>query len=282
MGSNINIRLHRDVHVNRLSPLLSSEDNWVASAGIATPGQLIMYGKKKLFLETRGWSWMQLLLYGITGRVFNEKQIKLFEGIWSISTSYPDPRIWNNRVAALAGTTRSTGNLGLSAAIAISEANIYGQRPVIRSIDFLLNTKSKLDKGYDLNNIIKSELKTHRTIPGYGRPMVSTDERITPLNDLAKNLGFEKGYYVQLAFKIEETLVKGRWRFRMNVAALIAALVADQGLNQSEHYQFMILCFTAGILPCYLEGARKNEGTFLPIRCSRINYQGQGKRPWSD
>ena len=42
--------------------------------------------------------------------------------LW-VNTSYPDARIWNNRVAALAGSARSTGNLGVSAALAVSEAS---------------------------------------------------------------------------------------------------------------------------------------------------------------
>lgn len=266
--------------MKKISSLLHSEDNWVASVGISILGQHVMYREKNLFCETKEWRWMQLLLYGITGQTFSENQIKLFEGIWRISTSYPDSRIWNNRVATLAGTARSTGSLGLAAAIAISEANLYGQRPVIRSIDFLLSAKSQLDKGDDLHIIIKNELKANRTVPGYGRPILNSDERILPLMELARTLGLEKGAYVSLAFKVEEALFKSRWRLRMNVAALIAALVADQGLNQREHYHFMTLCFTGGILPCYLEGSQQDEGTFLPLRCGRIKYQGLGKRPW--
>jgi len=262
--------------------LLKNEGRWRTKMGAFFPGKRVVFRGKDLFTELGHLSWMQLFLYGITGRIFSEAQGKLFEGIWVLCTSYPDPRLWNNRIAALAGTARSTGSLGLSAAIAVSEATIYGQRPVIKSIDFLLMTKSRLDQGGVLSDLVKNELKTRRTVPGYGRPIISTDERIAPLLELAQSLGFEKGPYVKLAFEIENVLIKGRWRFRMNAAALIAALAADQGLNQTAHYHFMILCFTAGILPCYLEGAQKNEETFLPIRCSRINYRGQSGRIWAD
>ena len=55
--------------------------------------------------------------------------------IWT-HTSYPDARLWNNRVAALAGTARSTGTLGIAAALAVSEAKIYGGAHNLRAANF--------------------------------------------------------------------------------------------------------------------------------------------------
>ncbi|HFD13290.1 MAG TPA: hypothetical protein ENJ32_12610, partial [Crenotrichaceae bacterium] len=127
--------------------LLDAENNWQTDLGAWFPGERVVLRGKDLFHELGDYSWMGLLLYGITGREFNEKQIRLFEGMWTISTSYPDPRLWNNRVAALAGTTRSTSVLGISAATAVSEASIYGRRPDIRTIDFLYRAKKQLSSG---------------------------------------------------------------------------------------------------------------------------------------
>jgi len=268
--------------MNEPTELLSAEDNWETRMGFSFSGERVVYRGKDLFHDLRHLSWMQLYLYGITGRIFTEQQIKLFEGIWTLCTSYPDPRVWNNRVGSLAGTARSTGTLGLSAAIAVSEATIYGGRPIIRSFDFLIRTKRELAQGKYLQKIIEEELEKRRAINGYGRPIVNRDERILPLLKLAKELNLADGPYTQLAFEVENVLSQGRWRMRMNVAALAAALSADQGLTEREYYLFLIPCFTAGTMPCFIEANARQEGSFLPIRCSRIHYEGAPRRKWRD
>jgi citrate synthase len=261
--------------------LFENENAWVTSMGACflAQGRVVFRGKD-LFRELKDLPWMALLLYGITGRIPTENQIRLFEGIWTLCTSYPDPRIWNNRVAALAGTTRSTSTLGVSAANAVSEASIYGRRPDIRAIDFLYRTKYHLDQGAELTELIKTELSKYRGIAGYGRPMVRTDERIEPLIALAKTLGFSSGPYVNLAFRIEDILTKGRFRLHMNIAALAAALAADQGFSSRDYYNYLVLSFSAGMLTCYIDASNKPEGTLFPLRCDRVNYEGPSLRKW--
>lgn len=262
--------------------LFPTEDNWITHMGLSFPGERVVYRGKDLFHELKHLSWMQLYLYGITGRIFTAQQSKLFEGMWSLCTSYPDPRLWNNRIGSLAGTARSTGILGISAAVAISEASIYGGRPNSRSINFLIRTKNSLDQGKGLQEIIEEELKKHRVIYGYGRPIANRgDERIAPMLKLAKELNLADGPYTQIAFEVEKILLQGRWRMRMNVTGLCAALSANQGLSEREHFLFTTPCFTAGIMPCFIEASERQEGTFLPIRCGRIHYQGVPKRKWT-
>ncbi|MFC1684418.1 hypothetical protein ACFL0R_02970 [Pseudomonadota bacterium] len=244
-------------------------------------GERVVFRGKDLFNELSDLPWMGLLLHGITGRFFTDKQIRLFEAIWTLSTSYPDPRIWNNRVTALAGTARSTSALAIGAATAVSEASIYGRRPDIRSIDFLFRTKEHLEDGGDLTNWITRELKERRGVSGYGRPVVRNDERLQPLMKIANELGLGDGSYTKLAFEVERILVHGRWRMYMNVAALIAALAADQGLSTREFYQYMILCFSGGMFPCQIDATAKAEGSFFPLRCNRISYEGKSRRNWN-
>jgi len=268
--------------MNGPTKLLSVEDNWETRMGLSFPGERVVYRGKDLFHDLKHLNWMHLHLYGITGRIFTEQQIKLFEGMWTLCTSYPDPRVWNNRIGSLAGTSRSTGALGLSAAIAVSEASVYGRRPDIRSINFFIRTKKELAQGEDLQKLVEQELKKYRTIYGYGRPIVNRDERILPLFNLAKELDLADGPYTRIAFNVENILLQARWRMRMNVAALGAALAADQGLTEREYYLFLIPCFTAGIIPCFIEANECQEGGFLPLRCSRLHYEGAPRRKWGD
>ena len=263
-----------------IKELIDAEECWKTNMGASFPGDRVVLRGKDLFSELKNLSWMQMLLYGITGREFSAEESKLIEQIWKIGASYPDPRIWNNRVSSLAGTVRSTATLSVGASIAVSEAKIYGQRPVIGSLDLFYRVQAKLDNGEKLNNILQNELSVYRSLPGFGRPIEQQDERLQPLLNCAKNLQLSDGKYVKLVYEVERALHKLNIRFKMNVAALAAALVADLRLSTEEYKNLMCICFSAGNIFCYLDASRKKEGTFFPLRCDRIIYEGVDLRQW--
>jgi hypothetical protein len=222
---------------------------------------------------------MELYVFGITGRRFSAEQVKLLNALW-VYTSYPDPRIWNNRVVALAGTTRSTGSLAASAGLAVSEASLYGGGICVRAADFFIRTCQALREGRALPDCVRSELNRYRGIAGYGRPMVATDERIAPIMALAQTLGLAEGDHVRLAFEVERYLQSGRWRWRMNYGALSAALVVDMGFSAQEHHQFSFPCFLAGMQPCFAEASERPPCSLFPLACDQVLYEGVGKRQW--
>lgn len=259
-----------------LQDLLASENKWTATVGKVFPTERVVFRGKDLHHELKELSWFELYLYGITGRFFNERQLKILNYIW-VSTSYPDPRIWNNRVAALAGTARSTGPLALSAAVAVSEATMYGGRPFVTGIDFFLRAQKALQHGESLESIVDKEIETYKTIYGYGRAMVRGDERVPHMLAFIRDLGFDQGTYVQLSLAVEN-LLKKKKQLTMNIGALYNALAADIGLTPAEYSVFMTLVFVAGMGPCYLEASEKKEGCFFPIRCSNLIYEGKTPR----
>lgn len=223
-------------------------------------------------------SWMDLLMYGITGRRFSPAQLELFQGLWKISASYPEPRIWNNRVAAFGGSARSTPGLSLAAAIAVTDATIYGQRPMIGVFDFLQRARAARDSGEPLEDFVALELKTHRGVPGYGRPLRSVDERLAPAERLAHRLGMWGGVHTVLAFEVADILKSHR--MGMNVAAIAGGLCADQGLSSQEYYRLTLLAFTAGLIHCEFDAARHPQGALFPLRCDRLRYSGPPRRAW--
>jgi hypothetical protein len=266
--------------VNGPSALHENVGRIATRMGAVFLGSHTMFRGKNLHAELGDASWLDLYLFGITARRFSENRLRMLEAIWTY-TSYPDARIWNNRVAALAGTARSTGGLGLSAALAVSEADIYGLGPGTHAIDFLIRARAAIDAGGSLEKIVTQELALRRSIGGYGRPISSLpDERIAPLMKLAESLGLHDGPHVRLAFEVERFLLGGRYRMRMNYASLIAGLSADIGLTAREHYFFLFPLFLAGMVPCYLEAAERPEGTFLPLPCEGVAYEGAPKRKW--
>jgi hypothetical protein len=254
-------------------------DHLKSRMGACFPGERAVFRGHDLHAELQDMDWIELYIFGITGRRFTPQQLRLLHAIW-VYTSYPDARIWNNRVAALAGSTRSTGCLGVAAALAVSEASIYGRGIDIRAIRFLASTYKSLGNGIELADCLQDEMKKHRGIAGYGRPLASGDERNAPIMELARSLGLADGPHMQLAFAVDELLRAGRWRLRMNYGAMAAALCADLGLSPREYYLFMFPAFLAGMPPCYIESAENPEGTLFPLSCAHIQYEGPPKRQW--
>lgn len=254
------------------------QDNWPTNKGAWFPGENVLYRGESLFGALTEKSWMTLLLYGITGRMPSEAEALMVEKLWGISTSFPDPRLWNNRVAALAGSARSTGVLAVSAATAVSEAKIFGAKPLFEGADFLRHLAAEIDNGQELEELVLTRLKRERYLPGFGRPIISRDERVVPLLNAAKKLGFDKGRYLSIVQEIDTLLEKKRYRIKPNIAIYCAAFLADMGFSPDESYMISVLTFSAGILPCYMDGAEKSEGALFPLTCSRIEYRGHPKR----
>lgn len=249
--------------------------------GTFYPGSHVIFRGHDLHKDLKEMDWVELYVFGITGRRFTEAQLRLMHAMWTY-TSYPDARLWNNRVAALAGSSRSTGTLGIAAALAVSEASLYGRGIDMRAINFLIHTHKQIDEGTELAECVRRELNSHRSIAGFGRPLINGDERNPHLLALAKNLGLDQGYYLRLALAIEDALLAGRYRMKMNYGALVAALAADLGFTPREYYLFSFPAFLTGMPPGFIESSDKPEGTLYPVPCADILYEGQTRRSWSN
>jgi len=266
-----------------MNPAAALEDHvgtWKSRMGAFFPAeQRTVFRGHDLHRELKDMGWVELCLYGITGRRHTPQQVRFLEAL-CVFTSYPDPRIWNNRVAALAGTARSTGALGISAALAVSEAHIYGRGNEMQAISFFLATRKTLDDGGSLEACVRREVATYRRVAGYGRPLVNADERMGPTMTLARELGFADGPHVRLAYSVEQFLLASGRELRLNYGGLISAFGADLGFTPQEFYLFIYPVFLAGMHPCFIEAAEQPEGTLFPLPCDRIAYQGPEKRRW--
>ena len=221
--------------------------------GACYPGSHAVFRGHDLHAELREMDWVALYVFGITGRRLSPAQVKVIHAIW-VCTSYPDARLWNNRVAALAASARSSANLGITAALAVSEATVYGGQAGLRAIDFLLRARQrKENERVSVDEIVEEELRTRR-IYGYGRPINSTDERIPWLMGIVKEAGLENGPNLGLAFDVERVLVARDAKLKMNYAAVHSALVADMGFSAREYQLLRIPTFLAGMPPCFVDG----------------------------
>jgi citrate synthase len=256
-----------------------NEDILTTKMGKAFLTQRVVYRGKDLHHHFKGASWLELFLFGITGKEFSDPELKLLNYFW-ISTSYPDKSIWPNHITALAGSSRSTPMLAFSAGLAACEASIYAGKPVKLSIDFFLRLGKSVKDDAQLKTFFELELKKHKIIYGYGRPLAGTDERVPHVLAYAQELGLTKGKHLKLAIELAKLMFESK-KLSMNVVAIYASIAADLGFTAEQFHTFMTPAAFAGMPPCYIEAKENPEGCFLPIRCDRILYVGRKIRAWS-
>tara|TARA_R110001583_G_scaffold191937_1_gene357857 strand:+ start:1840 stop:2643 length:804 start_codon:yes stop_codon:yes gene_type:complete len=260
--------------------LLDTESRWVTRKGKAYLSDRVVMHGKDLHKELGNYDWIHLYLFSILGRDPGENVAKMLNYYW-VSTSYPDASIWPNHVTALAGTARSTASLALVAGMSVSEASIYGRRPEVRALDFFYRARQWCDAGGALTDFVDKEKSAGRTIYGYGRPLAKSDERIFYTLEKAEEYGLSGGRHLRMALDVHEYLLE-KYGYSMNVAAVHAGLAADMGLSCQEYQLFLTPCFVTGMAPCYQDARDNPEGSFFPIRCSNIVYEGTAKRDWND
>lgn len=249
--------------------------------GACWPGKRAVFRGHDVHRDLRHSDWLELFLFGITGRRFTPQQTKLLHAIWVV-TSYPDARIWNNRVAALAGSARSTPVLGVTAALTISEAWIYGGVPGVRAIDLFQRALKTVESGVALDDFVRQEMAAKQLVFGFGRLIDCHDERLAWLTELAREQGLADGPHFRLAREIERILVEemGKANLLMNYAGITASLGADLGLTPREFHMFRIPLFLGGMPPCWGEAADKPEAAVFPTPCAAVVYEGVERRKW--
>lgn len=258
--------------------LIEMEGQWTTDMGAWFPGKRVVFRGKDLFTELGDLPWLGLALYAITGKIFKENEIRMIDVLHSMSGSFPEPRLWNNRVAALAGTARATASLAVSAATAVSEATIYGKQADLLAIDFI--KRAQLCSKDSLGDFVLNELKEKRKLGGFGRPIATRDERIAPVLAAAKILHCEGGPHLKTALQIEKFLHDQGLRICLNIGGIAAGICADLGMNNREYNYITVLVFAVGNLACYMDSSSKAVGTFFPLACDRISYSGHGFREW--
>ena len=263
------------------SRLLKYEGCWQTKIGGMLLGQQqVLVRGRDLFSELDEFSWQQFLLFAVTGREFTSEVVMFLERLLALCINYPDPRIWNNRVAALAGTVGSTATLANSAAIAATEAKIFGGQSNLTASQFIHEALIKVQAGEDLEFIVRTELEKNRAVAGYGRPVLDKDERIEHAQRLMQEFAIVQGDHCRLAYQVERILASGRWQYQMNINGLMAAVTADLGISAKEYYLWLVNGYSAGIIACYIDAESKQEGALFPLRCERINYTGASYRDW--
>lgn len=262
-------------------PLEAFEGPMRTRMGQCFPGERTVFRGVDLHTEFHDAEWIDVYMFGILGRRLPKNALKVLQTIWTY-TSYPDARLWNNRVAAMAGSARGTGGQALAAGIASSEAAIFGRQTETGASDFLVRALARVRAGDELEQIVRDELRLHKRIMGYGRPVATefVDERIPLTLALMQREGLAMGPHWKLAFEVEAMLEKILQRRLPMTYAMVVGIPLDLGMTPHEAYLAFQPAFVAGMIPCYLEALERPPGATFALRCDRIHYQGPGPRTW--
>lgn len=273
---------------------LEAHEGPMLSDGACFPGSRVVFRGKDLHRsDLMELDYMGLSAFSISGLMLSKAQQSVLNSIFTI-TSYPDARLWDNRIAALAGTTRSTASMAISASITCSEAIIFGRQPMLHAADFLVRARNAMSKGKTLHEIVAAELKLNKHLGGYGRPVATLqqDERILILKQKMLDVGIDPMNpnadpdparplsYFALALEIEKILQAMGYRLTINYAGIMVAPPLDFGFTPEQCGLFLISCFQASKYPCYVEALERPPGASFLLRCSKINYTGKQVRNW--
>lgn len=264
-----------------LEDLLAAENKLNTNMGKAfLSDRVVLRGLDLHYDLANKHSWFAVHLYAITGRIFAPNELALLDYLWS-STGYPDASIWPNNTAALAGSVRSTASLSMAAGLITSEATLFGGRPLKRSVDFFLRAKQQVAQGKTIAMLVEEEIAANGIIFGYGRPLANIDERIPHTLKKAQELGLAEGECLKIALAINDYLVEHK-KIAFNIVAIDGALGADLNFTPEQFHLYMNLCFYGGQPSCYLDALARPEGSFFPIRCDSVVYNGREKRVWDN
>jgi citrate synthase len=246
--------------------------------GACWPGTRAVFRGQDLHRDLAGISWMDLFLFGITGRRFAPNELRVLEQLW-VLTSYPDGRLWNNRVAAFASSARSSPVLGLSAGLAATEATVFSGGPGLVAIDFFHRAGEQLARGVAPEAIVAEELQRGHIL-GYGRPINSVDERLPMLMRLLEEEDLDRGLHYRFSIEVERLLLQRNPKLRLNYAGATAAVAADLGFTSRQYQLYNIFKTMGGMPPCIVEAAGRPEGSLMPISCAQVAYEGPSSRKW--
>lgn len=273
MSSDMNEPRYRPWDMQR-GTIHSKKGGWVIGKGIFNHGYSMM---DDLVGHV---SYMQVLILNATGRLPERSVADWFEAI-HICMSWPDPRIWCNHIGALGGATRTSVVAAITAGVLAADAKAYGSKPLLQGVGFIQAALHDHHRGLTAEEIVSNACSKHRgkpNITGYARPLAKGDERVVAMERTQKSLGLPSGSHLQLALQIEAVLQE-KFNESMNINGYVSAFLSDQGYSAEEIYRIFAIVVNSGVTACYVDTYDKMPDSFLPLRCSDIEYTGTPARP---
>jgi hypothetical protein len=224
-------------------------------------------------------SYMQLVILNATGRLESKAMADWFEAV-HICMSWPDPRIWCNRVGSLGGSVGANAVASVCAGVLAADSTSYGPRTIMRGIDLIVRAYTSVTSGINIEQFVADEVERKGGKPhlmGYARPVVKGDERVVVLEKNAELLGFKRGGHLELAHQIESILDR-EFGESMNLNGYMSAFVSDYGFSALEIYQILSVMVSSGVAACHVNNTAEPHGSFAPLQIQDIKYGGSQAR----
>ena len=226
-------------------------------------------------------SYMQVIILNATGKLANKNLADWFEAI-HICLSWPDSRIWCNRIGALGGSSGASTVASACAGVMAADSKSYGIRPIIDGVNFITRANKSVngEPKLSIEEFVKNEIRKKGGKPhlmGFARPVVKGDERIIVLENYSKRLGYKKGKHLKIAYAIE-TILDRDFGESMNLNGYVAAFLSDQGYSSIDIYRIFSGVLSSGVVACAVDSADRSRGSFAPIKTEDIIYSGCSQR----
>ncbi len=256
----------------RRQRIRSRKGGWRVGEGVRCQGHSLL---DDLFDRN---SFFAVLVLHVTGELPEPRLTRWLEAAF-ICLSFPDPRIWCNQVAALAGSARCSPVAGVSAGSLASDSRLYGPGCTLAALDFIADLQRRAARE-DLDRLVDERVYTRRGLqaPGYSRPVAQGDDRVDRLETLIGELGYAHGPHLELAWRLDAAL-RQRSGDTMNMLGHLAAFWLDRGYDPRQGYLLFSLCVNGGLHACFEEQYSAPTGSFLPLRCDDVEYRGVAPRP---
>ena len=223
-------------------------------------------------------SYFQVMTLSVTGELPSRKFADWLEAYY-VCMSFPDPRIWCNQIASLAGSSRCTPVSAVATGNLASDSSLYGPGCALAATAFIREATQWDASEGALTEFFETRVYRRGRLlaPGYSRPIARGDERVVRLRSYADRLGFKSGPHLQAADELEQ-LIFAQSGDSMNLLGYVAAFMLDQGISPEHSYALTSLSVSAGLLSCFEEATTNPSGGFLPLRCDDIEYRGVPQR----
>jgi hypothetical protein len=253
--------------------IYTGKGGWVPGEGMYNHGYSVMedlVGKKSFF---------QILILTVTGRMVKQKLADWIENSFSLFNT-PDSRIWCNQIGSLGGTLRASPIASCCAGNLAGDSSHYGAATLFPAVQFIVDALSKKKNGMTPEEIVKAYQRSpgfSPVIAGYARPVARGDERVIAMERVRKQLGFETGEHLALAFEFSDMFLK-KYNESINISGYEAAFLSDHGFDAKEVYRIYSMGLN-GVRACYAEAYEQVPESFFPLHCEDIDYQGKSSRP---
>ncbi|MCU4675146.1 hypothetical protein N7931_05815 [Catenovulum sp. 2E275] len=220
-------------------------------------------------------SYMQLHILNATGKLV-DKNIADWIEVCFMGLSYPDSRIWCNQIASYSADTHSSVVAAAAASILAADSRGYGGSHARKvSMSFQKQAFNQFKSGFSFEKIIaQAKFKNGKPIiVGFARPIDREDERLKPFAQIQKALFIVEGEYLKFAKLLSKYLFT-HYKLSINCGGYASAFLLDQGFSPEDGYKINSFSVISGAIACYRDQIPHSPNSFLPMKCSDIEYIG--------